>query len=188
MVCAGRATPERRLAAGGAHLAYGRIGQTNGILSPALPERNPENTPGACQSPSPAAAARSQRSQRQRLPRHAAAACPRGAQQGAARLCALWTAGSGWVTAELRGFPGFPGVSRGRGPRDHRFEDARGGQCHDACGSHIFSVCPNTRVLTPLPSTRTLSRYHNHIDSFHFMLAPIYEVLYSAHMSSYWPL
>ena len=52
-----------------------RIGETNAILSPTPPDRNPENTPGASSRSSPAAAARSRR---RRLPQHAVAACRSG--------------------------------------------------------------------------------------------------------------
>jgi transposase len=72
-----------------------RIGETNSIVAPAFPERNPANTPGAPSRPSPAAVARPQR---RRLLQHAAAAGCGGAQPGVARFYAVWTGGSGCVT------------------------------------------------------------------------------------------
>jgi hypothetical protein len=70
----------------------GSHGHINGILSPAPLERNPENTPGACQRPPPAAATRSPC---RRLPQHAAAARRSSAQPGVARRSSAWTGGSG---------------------------------------------------------------------------------------------
>jgi hypothetical protein len=54
-------------------------------------------------SPPPAAAARARC---WRLPQHPAAARRSSAQPGVARLCAVWTCRSRWVTVERQGFPG----------------------------------------------------------------------------------
>jgi hypothetical protein len=83
------------------HPELRRIGKTNGILSPALPERNPENTPGAAA-----------RSRRWRLPQHAAAACQSGSKLGVARQCAVWTCGSGWVRMAFQRFAGAKASGR----------------------------------------------------------------------------
>jgi hypothetical protein len=59
--------------------------------------------PGACPSPSLAAASRSRR---QRLPQPAAVGCRSSAPLGVARQGATWTGASGWGTGACQGFPG----------------------------------------------------------------------------------
>jgi hypothetical protein len=73
-----------------------RIGKINGLFAPPRP-------PPASGPPPPAAAACSRRWRR---PQPAAAAGERGVQQDVARLCALWTCRSRWVTLRTQGFPG----------------------------------------------------------------------------------
>jgi hypothetical protein len=96
-------------------LARGRDGQPpgllyNGILSPAPPAHNPENTSG------PPSVAR----RRCRLPRHATTASRSGAQQGVARQCAVWTYGAEWVTVAPHGFLGAQASERPVGSRTSR--------------------------------------------------------------------
>ena len=59
--------------------------------------------------PAPAAAARSPR---RRLPQHPAAARRSGAQQGVARLFALWTCDSGCLRMAFQGFAGAAASAR----------------------------------------------------------------------------
>jgi hypothetical protein len=80
-------------------------------------ERNPENTPGACQSPSPATAACLQRWWH---PQHPAAARRSASQHGVARVCVVWTSGAGWARLKMQWFPGArpsqrPGLEKLRG-------------------------------------------------------------------------
>ena len=72
--------------------ADGRIGNSNGILALALPERNPENTPGASSRRPPATAPGAWHWRRP--------------QPGVARLSVAWTCGSGSSKVEPQGFPG----------------------------------------------------------------------------------
>ncbi|MGQ4807582.1 hypothetical protein NKDENANG_00936 [Candidatus Entotheonellaceae bacterium PAL068K] len=73
-------------------------GNSTGILAPTLPEHNLENTSKASLYRPPAAAAHWRQ---WRLPRHTAAACRSGAQQGVGRS---GISDSGWVTVEPQGF------------------------------------------------------------------------------------
>ena len=93
--------------------------------------------------PPPAAAARSRC---QRLLQHAAPACRSGAQQGAARLSAVWTCGSGWDRATDRKRPWRRGLrpaarrrpplarGDGRGPSAQRLPAAAAARSKALCG------------------------------------------------------
>ena len=91
-----------------------RIVQSNGILAPALPERNPENTPGAPPRRPPAAATR------WRQWRLLAAAARSKALRGVARP---GQAAQDGIKLRLRDFPV-------QGPRGGRVGKAEGGFCY----------------------------------------------------------
>jgi hypothetical protein len=124
------------------YAAAERIGHINGILSPAPLERNPENTPGACQRPPPAAATRSPC---WRLPQHAAAARRSSAQPGVARRSSVWTGGSGEVRMASQGFAGGEGLGAARWENSGG-RDFKGISNHEGA---TYTVAARTSPMNP---------------------------------------